>query len=106
MNSMLAVGKIPGILMCRIQRRRLAPSISAASYSSTSILDNVARYIIEFHPADCHIPEMIYKGLNHWGLPMKFTAFPPNAMISLLIMPIEGEVKLFIIPTRTTMDMK
>ena len=67
-RSVIAVGRIPGIMICQMILSLFAPSIFAASISCGSILVSVARYMMELYPEFCHIPEIMYMGLNHSGL--------------------------------------
>src|SRR5699024_1616600 len=72
-NGFIA-GKSIYIIFCNV----VAPSISAASYSSGGMPESTAVYNIEAHPIPCQIPEKIYRGLKVSVLVKKLGALIPN----------------------------
>ena len=65
-----------------------------------------ATKMIALNPKDCQEPEITYSLRNQAGDPIKLMALPPLALMMLLTMPLEGERKLVIMPTTTTVEMK
>ena len=91
------LGKSTYFICCNI----LAPSITAASFSSLLEFAKAAVYNIEAQPAPCHIPDTIYILLKASGIAIKFILL----FIILLTGP-TGDNKRNNIPHKTITDIK
>ena len=105
MNIIRITGRIEGMVMDVIMRKRPAPSISADSYNSFDTAVMAARNMMEFQPTDCHKSDIIRIKINIDDFVRIIWGVPPKAEITAFIGP-SMEVNSLIIPAMTIHDKK
>ena len=85
--SSTIVGSMPGSVTCSMRWPRVAPSITAASYSAGSMPVIAARYTMVPKPNSFHTSVIIRIGRNQLLLDINSMGLPPNARTMLFTTP-------------------